>query len=151
MKEGVENETRLAHAKEILEIRTRLGSYRAPEVVEKVKEYGFHTNFEASGLVGRANAPETGSFPIHAMTIGNVGFIFAPYEMFASHGVMIKEGSVCPTTFISTCSGGSNGYIPDDRGVEIECYEACITSFEYGTGEKLAQLFIDTLAQLQGK
>ena len=119
------------------------------KTVALAQKYGFSSYFEANAVIGRAKTEETRSMNISAMTIGNVGFIFAPYEMFASHGVMIKEGSVCPTTFISTCSGGSNGYIPDDRGVEIECYEACITSFEYGTGEKLAQVFIDTLAELQ--
>ena len=69
--------------------------------------------------------------------------------MFASQGVLIKENSVCPTTFISTCSGCSWGYMPDPLGIEIGCYEACITNFAPGTGEELAQLFVDTLAELQ--
>ena len=140
----------LAYAPEVVAAAKEYGNIHS-KTVELARKYGFSSYFEANAVIGRSKTAATRSMNVSAMTIGNVGFIFAPYEMFGSHGVMIKEGSVCPTTFISTCSGGSNGYIPDDRGVEIECYEACITSFEYGTGEKLAQLFIDTLAQLQGK
>ena len=138
----------LPYAPEVVAAAKEYGNIHS-KTVELARKYGFSSYYEANAVIGRAKTAETRDMNVSAMTIGNVGFIFAPYEMFGSHGVMIKEGSVCPTTFISTCSGGSNGYIPDDRGVEIECYEACITNFAPGTGAELAQLFIDTLADLQ--
>ena len=147
MKEGVENETRLAHAKEILELRTRLGSYRAPEVVEKVKEYGFHTNFEATGLVGRANAPATGSFPIHAMVIGNVGIAFFPGELFSTFGKQLKNNSPMAHTFVVTCSEDHQLYFPNEIGCEHKFYEYGITKYERGTGgvvaDRYCQIFTD--------
>ena len=145
MKEGVEDEVRLAHAQEVLALRTKFGSHRAPEVVEKVKEYGFHTNFEASGLVARANAPETGSFPINAMTIGNVGITFFPGELFSTFGAQIKERSPMAFTFIVSCSEDHQLYFPNEIGCEHKFYEYTITRYERGTGgavgDRYCQIF----------
>ena len=138
----------LPYAPEVVAAAKEYGNIHS-KTVELARKYGFSSYFEANAVIGRSKTAATRNMNISAMTIGNVGFIFAPYEMFGSHGVMIKEGSVCPTTFISSCSGGSYGYIPDDRGVEIECYEACITSFAPGTGAELAQEFVNMLAELQ--
>lgn len=141
MKEGVEDEVRLAHAREVLELRTKYGSHRAPEVVEKVKEYGFHTNFEASGLVGRANAPETGSFPIHAMTIGNVGITFFPGELFSTFGKQIKDNSPMAFTFVVSCSEDHQLYFPNEIGCEHKFYEYGITRYIRGTGGDVADRY----------
>ena len=141
MKEGTEDAVRLAHAKEILELRTKYQSYRAPEVVEKVKEYGFHTNFEATGLVGRANAPETGSFHIHAMTIGNVGITFFPGELFSTFGKQLKDSSPMACTFVVTCSEDHQLYFPNEIGCEHKFYEYTITKYERGTGGAVADRY----------
>ena len=152
MKEGTEDAVRLAHAQEILELRTKHNSYRHPEVVEKVKEYGFHTNFEASGLVARANAPETGAFPIQAMTIGNVGITFFPGELFSTYGRQIKENSPMACTFVVSCSEDHQLYFPNDIGCEHKFYEYTITRYERGTGGAVADRYCKILADLkQGK
>ena len=147
MKEGVEDAVRLAHAREVLALRTKYGSHRAPEVVEKVKEYGFHTNFEASGLVGRANAPETGSFPIHAMAIGNVGITFFPGELFSTYGKQIKANSPMAFTFVVSCSEDHQLYFPNEIGCEHKFYEYTITKYARGTGgavaDRYCQIFAD--------
>ena len=147
MKEGVEDAVRLAHAREVLELRTKYGSHRAPEVVEKVKEYGFHTNFEATGLVGRANAPETGSFPIHAMTIGNVGITFFPGELFSTYGKQIKENSPMAFTFVVTCSEDHQLYFPNEIGCEHKFYEYGITRYVRGTGGAVGDRYCQIFAE----
>ncbi len=147
MKEGIEDPVRLAHAREILELRTKHGSYKAPEVVEKVKEYGFHTNFEATGLVGRANAPETGSFPIHAMTIGNVGITFFPGELFSTYGKQIKENSPMAFTFVVSCSEDHQLYFPNEIGCEHKFYEYGITRYVRGTGGAVGNRYCQIFAE----
>ena len=147
MKEGVEDEVRLAHAREVLALRTKFGSHRAPEVVEKVKEYGFHTNFEASGLVGRANAPETGSFPIHAMAIGNVGITFFPGELFSTFGKEIKANSPMAFTFVVSCSEDHQLYFPNEIGCEHKFYEYTITRYERGTGGAVGKRYCEIFAE----
>lgn len=149
MKEGTEDPVRLAHAREVLALRTQFGSHRAPEVVAKVKEYGFHTNFEATGLVGRANAPETGSFPIHAMSIGNVGITFFPGELFSTYGKQIKENSPMAFTFVVSCSEDHQLYFPNEIGCEHKFYEYTITRYERGTGGAVADRYCQILDSLK--
>jgi len=146
MREGVEDEVRLAHAKEVVALRTQFGSYRAPEVVAKVKEYGFHTNFEASGLVTRSKAPESGSFPIHAMVIGNVGIAFFPGELFSTFGKQLKANSPMACTFVVTCSEDHQLYFPNEIGCEHKFYEYGITKYERGTGGAVADRYCQIFA-----
>lgn len=140
----------LALAPEVVAAGKEYGNIHA-KTVELARKNGFSSYYEANAVIGRSKTPATRQMNISAMTIGNVGFIFAPYEMFSSQGRFIKENSVCDTTFISTCSGSSWGYMPDALGIEIGCYESCVTNFAPGTGEDLAQVFVDMLAQLQNK
>lgn len=149
MKEGTEDEVRLAHAREVLALRTKHNSYRHPEVVEKVAEYGFGTNFEASGLVARANAPETGSFPIHVMKIGNVGITFFPGELFSTYGKQIKENSPMAFTFVVSCSEDHQLYFPNDIGCEHKFYEYTITRYERGTGGAVADRYCQIFQALK--
>ena len=121
-----------------------------PRTVAVARENGFSSYYEAQAVINRSSTPATVIFDIQAMTIGPVGFVFAPYEMFNSQGVYIKENSICETTFISTIADDQMGYMPDPFGFQIGCYESLTTRFVAGTGEELAQLFVDMLAQLQG-
>ena len=119
------------------------------EAVAAAREYGFSSYFEASAISTRAALPASKSMDLRTMTIGNLGFAFAPYEMFGTQGMYIKENSPFETTFIVTCSEGAKGYLPSKLGVEIGCYESCVTEYEYGTAEKLADDFVNMLKEMQ--
>ena len=121
----------------------------ANETVTLARENGFSSYFEASAIKTRASYPATKSMDLRTMTIGNLGFAIAPYEMFGTQGMYIKENAPCDTTFIITCSEGAMGYLPSQLGVEIGCYESCVSQFEYGTAEKLADDFVNMLKEMQ--
>ena len=53
---------------------------------------------------------------IPLMALGNVGFIFVPYEIFGSNAMQIKEKSPYPMTFIITCAHHHHGYLPNELG-----------------------------------
>ena len=149
MKEGVDDPILLAHAMEIAALAKQYGTYSTGPVAEKVKEYGFSIYYEATGLVARSNAPRTGSFDINAMTIGNVGLVFAPYEMFSSHGKQIKENTTLDMAFIITNSEGDQGYIPDENACEHSYYEYDIAKYARETGTNLANRYLEILTALQ--
>jgi len=117
------------------------------DTVALAREKGFSSYFEATAIRARANAPEVRTMCLRTMKLGQLGFIFAPYEMFGTQGMYIKAHSPCPMTFIVTCSEGSRGYMPSRLGFEIGCYEACVTQFAPGTAEQLAEDFVDMLKQ----
>jgi hypothetical protein len=86
---------------------------------------------------------------LKTLAIGDVAFIFAPYEMFGSNGQQIKEGSPYAMTFVVTCSEKHEGYLPSTLGCELRCYEAQITKYAYGTAELLVAEYLDMLGEMK--
>ena len=112
-------------------------------------EQGFASVYEAMAIKNHANLPETMDIGINAMGLGDVGFIFASYEMYSGNAAWVREHSPYPMTFVITCCNGSNGYLPSEIGYEINCYEAYNSNVGRGAGEKLADLFIKMLTRLK--
>ena len=112
-------------------------------------EQGFASVYEAMAIKNHANLPETMDIGINAMGLGDVGFIFASYEMYSGNAAWVREHSPYPMTFVITCCNGSNGYLPSEIGYEINCYEAYNSNVGRGAGEKLADLFIKMLSRLK--
>ena len=150
MKEGTEDATLMAHATEVVSLKKQYGNYSNDAVKSKVAEYGFSSYYEAQGLITRSNAPETGTLPVTAMTVGtDVGFVFASYEMFSTHGTSIKENSPTPMTFIITCSEDDKAYIPNDIACDHSYYEYDITLYARGTGQALADRYVEIITALK--
>ena len=149
MKEGMEDPELMAHASEIASLSSQLGSSHL-DVKALVSKYGFTSVYEATGLVSRSKAPETRTMKLVVMQLGSeISMAFAPYEMFGMHGTYIKENSPFEMDFIVTCSENYEGYFPHVEGCEEGFYEYDVTKYERGTGEKLAELFAQTLTELK--
>ena len=138
----------LPYVDEVVAKARELGNIHK-ETVALAREKGFSSYFEATAIRARSNAPDTRDMNLRTMTLGQLGFIFAPYEMFGTQGVYVKEHSPCDMTFIVTCSEGAKGYMPSRLGIEIGCYESCVTQFAPGTAENLAKDFVAMLAEMQ--
>lgn len=149
MKDGIEDEVRVAQANEILALKNQYGSKSADAVKQKIAEYGFYNYYEASGLAARAKAADTGSFPISAISIGNVGLVFFAGEMFGAQGTQLKNDSPMDMTFVVTCSEDDQGYFPTEIAKTESFYEYDQTKYAMGTGEAVAQRFVDILTALQ--
>ena len=80
---------------------------------------------------------------IFAFSIGDIGFICAPYEMFNANGKSIKEQSKFETTFVVTCSNDNHSYMPSANAYKYENsstpYEVTACKYEPGTGEILVE------------
>lgn len=138
----------LPYTDEVIAKAKELGNIHK-ETVALAREKGFSSYFEANIIKSRVNAPDTRDLTLRTMTIGKLGLVFAPYEMFGAQGRFIKAQSPCDMTFIITCSEGHKGYMPSRLGVEIGCYESCVTMFTPGTAEKLADDFVEMLQKMQ--
>lgn len=148
MKDGVDDPDLMAKAKEIMELKKQYGSNSAPAVKEKCNEYGL-TYYGASALVSRESAPDTGSFPIGTMLLGDIGIVFFPGEMFGSQGKTLKEESPTPFTFVITCSEEDQGYFPNAIAKEEGFYEYNTTKYVMGTGEAVAKRYCEILGALK--
>jgi len=115
-------------------------------------ELGFSSMYHANGIVTRSQIPED-ELPIelNVFSFGDISFVSAPYEMFAAHGMKIKEETPYKMTFVSTCSNGSIGYLPTEFAFEFGCYESHTTRFTGDTGTKCAETFIQMLQTMKAE
>ena len=114
------------------------------------REYGFNSVYHCNGVISRASFGETYGFEINVLTMGEISFIFAPYEMFSTHSNYIKENTPYDMTFIVTCANGSNGYIPSKLAHEYGCYERDIGRYTAETGLELAEKYVSMLTEHKG-
>lgn len=147
IKEGVE---RLEDAQQVAPIIKEYGN-GANETKAAVAKYGFSSPYQVTAIVARSKRNATQSMKLNVLTLGDIAFVFAPYEMFSENGKYIKENSPYPMTFVITCSENHQGYLPSRNGFRVECYESHVTVYERGTAEKLAETYVEILNTLKAE
>jgi len=110
------------------------------------KKYGFTSSYQARAIRARAAMDATAELEINAFSIGGVGFTTGTYEMFSDHGLYVKEHSPFDVTFVIT---GCSGYIPTPEAYVYRSYEADTGYYASGTGEKLAEAYVQMLGQVK--
>ena len=118
------------------------------EVRKQFLSYGIHSPYHANAIVSKASRGVSEGFDVWAVSIGDVGFAIAPYEMFDTNGSYIKENSPKKMTFVATCANGANGYFPSEIAWEHGGYEPDTTKYVRGAAEELANIYVDLLTQL---
>ena len=144
-KEGVE---RLADAQAVQAVIDQYGK-TSNEAKAAAKQYGFSSVYASGAVITRSKAEEYAKMELRAFAVGDVGFVVAPYEMFGQHSRQIMTESPFQETFIATLGEGDIGYLPTVEAAEYACYEAEVTIFERGTGDKAAEKYIEMLTQLK--
>lgn len=114
----------------------------------KFLDQGIHCPNHANMIINRSGRGKANPFEIYAFAIGDVGFAVAPYEMFDTQGMFIKENSPYEMTVITGYATGAFGYFPSLFACPHGGYEADNTYYVPGTAEKLADTFVDMLKQL---
>jgi len=125
------------------------GEITTAELIQLGESYGIKINspYHANAISNRSSMGESGTFPIQAFSFGDVGLVAAPYEMFDTNGMFIKENSPFSMTFIAECANGSNGYFPTLFAFSHGSYEADITKYVPGTAEALADQYVAMLTE----
>lgn len=144
-----EDMDRMPDAQAVKMIWDQVGGRGTDAGKKAAKEYGFSSVYEVTAILNRAGTPENRSMDLKTLAIGDVAFIFAPYEMFGSNAMQIKKDSPYAMTFVVTCSENHEGYLPSALGCELRCYEAQITKYAYGTAELLVAEYLDMLNQMK--
>lgn len=137
----------LEQAQEVIAVHEQYGREKSQPLAES---YGIYGRTEAYAIVRRASAPDHNDMDLRVMAIGpQVSFLFAPYEMFAEHGSYMRENTAYDITFIASCTDGGEGYLPSLAAFEYGCYESYTTNFARGTGEELAETYLDMLQKMK--
>ncbi len=91
------------------------------------------------------------TFPIDAVSAGSLGVVLAPFEMFDTTSMAIREKSPYEVTFVLSLCNGTNGYMPTAICYDyIDCYECRSGSFKAGDAERIVDIYVDLLNQAKG-
>ena len=100
----------------------------------------------AKSYVNKAGKEDTSGAPLYAFSIGDLAFATAPFEIFSTNAVAVKETSKYPMTFYASCSNESHGYLPTPPSFDWEQhYEVRITNYPKGTAESVEAILIGLL------
>ena len=114
------------------------------------KTDNFNGRFEQKWIETRKSLPPTRDMVLRAITVGNMGFVVAPYEMFGEQGKYIKTNSPLELTMIITCGEGNNSYVAASKGgFEYNSYEAQVCYYAEGVAEQAAKDFVNILSQIK--
>ena len=111
--------------------------------------HGISNIYHAEAIIMKSEMPETLVLNTWALAIGDVAFVAVPYEMFDTNGKQIKEGSPFQRTFVLTCTNERYAYIPSALGFQNGGYSADLCRFAPGTGELIAENFIQNLNEMR--
>lgn len=114
-----------------------------------LKKYGLSSVWEAFAIRRRRDAEDRVELPLSALRMGDVSFVFAPYEMFAPNGQYVKEKTPDAMTVVVTCANGANGYLPMERAYDYGVYEGFVTLVQRGTAEAVAETFVELVKKLK--
>lgn len=118
---------------------------------------GFQSCYEARSFVSRLELEPTQSLPLYVMSLGNMSFAIAPYEMSGQTATTIKhaikESGVFDMAFIMAYSQDNIGYIPSASNYEYNnnrgSYEAYDCKYAKGTAEQIAETYIQLISDLK--
>jgi len=122
------------------------------EVAERnalLKQYGFNSYLHANQIRNRARMGATLDMELDVVSIGDIAFATAPYEMFNSNGRFVKDNSPFELTFMMAYCNGSNSYIADEKAFGYDCYEVNSRRFPKGAAEEIAATHVKLLHQLK--
>ncbi len=147
-KEGLE---RANDALAVSAVWEQVGGRGTPEGKAAAKARGFASVYAVTAILNRMKFDESRSMQLKVLSIGEISILFAPYEMFGSNAMQIKQSSPYPMTFIISCSQNHDGYLPSALGWEIGCYEAQITRYARGTAEQLVEEYVNMLSEIKSR
>ena len=86
------------------------------------------------------------ALPLYAFSIGDWACVTAPFEIFDTNVMAVRDASKFKMTFYASCANESYGYLPTPPSYSYDVtYEAEITKFPKGTAELLQEQLIQQL------
>ena len=120
-------------------------SKTAAEKEQVIKDYNLDTEHDVTAIQYRTKYGQTHDIPLTAISFGEIAFATAPYEMFDTNGLDIRNGVPFKTTFVCSLTNGNLGYFPDSDIWDNKGYEVVASRFEKGHAELCANTLIDML------
>ena len=113
------------------------------------EEVGANSIYAVNGIVARSTRGTEEDMTVFAFRVGDLGFACAPYEMFGSSGMHIKEWAPYAMTFVVSCCNDAKAYLASELAFNHGSYEVDTRRYPKGAAERLAETFVDMLKELK--
>ena len=141
-----EDEDKAAVARQAVDIWAAEGHAAADKFAV---ENGFHTIYHANAVLGRGSRPANGEIELAAIRTGGVGFVFAPYEMYASSGRYIKDNAPDEFTLVVSCANAGEGYFATMESYDVGTYGSTTSKYARGCAEASAEKLVSMLTEIK--
>lgn len=127
--------------------------YREGHTTAETKPYaeslGLASYYHASNILMRRSTPDSYSFTVSAVVMGDLGWVLAPGEYYDSTMKYIRDNSPCPYNFTVGWNSGNYSYYPSLKGWEYGSYETDTARAAPGTAEGIANCLLQMLNTLK--
>lgn len=124
------------------EVSTILDSKMTASKVDKI-----HLSENLWATPNKSNVNQT--LPLYAFSIGDWACVTAPFEIFDTNSMAVRDASKFKMTFYASCANESYGYLPTPASYDWKItYEAPISKFPKGTAELLQAELIRQLDEI---
>ena len=111
-------------------------------------EAGLCSFAEPGMIIRRSNLEATEEMPLAALTLGDLGMGFFPFEMFDTNGKQLRAASPFAMTFPCGYSLTYLGYMPSNTAVPHGGYEVFMCRYIPGTGESVVLKLVAMLREM---
>ena len=118
------------------------------DYLDYAEKNGINSKHAVGAIISKAKAGSTRTSGVFAFSVSTLGFAVVPFEMFDSNGKFVKDNSPFDATFVLTCANVHNTYLPSALGFQNGGYEVDQSLFAPGTGEIIADLYVEMLNEL---
>ena len=118
---------------------------------QECEAHGFTSIYHANAVASRSRmTPEDGLLILNAVTLGKeLAFVTYPGELFDSLSVRVEENSPFRTTLLFGYCYHHKFYLPSMAAFKYGSYEVVTTRFVPGTGEQVADTFVEMLKEMK--
>ncbi|MBQ3075997.1 MAG: hypothetical protein IJC26_08000 [Clostridia bacterium] len=114
---------------------------------EIYQEAGFSGRLDVSAIITKSQMEKTAQIPLSTLCFGDVGITFAPFEMFDTNCIQIRDASPFEFTMTVGYSNARHHYLPCAYSFTNGGYECQQCYYIPGTGETVALEFLRMLKQ----
>ncbi len=112
---------------------------------------GFSGRLDCSAIVTKSRMEKTAQIPLSTLCFGDVGMTFAPFEMFDTNCIQIRDASPFDFTMTVGYTNARHHYLPSAYSFANGGYECQQCYYIPGTGETVALEFLKQLKQAKEK
>jgi len=110
---------------------------------------GIRSHAMANAVIARTKRGQYGDLELNAITLGDIGIVTAPNELFDTLSVYVEEHAPFKKVLTFGYANNAQGYIPSAYGFQYSCYESDCCYFLPGIGEKIRDTHLQMLNKLK--